>query len=811
MIAKLASSRELFAFEKVDLDTYVCFPLNHWIRTQWIEQAAVGAAPVVTLSILLQAQQDVSHHRNLSISSVNGPVSNLSNPSSPKVPQNRRGQFARRSILDLRETSEKPQAASNTLGQAPAGQGAVNDRQIGNESNTQSFDTAVAIDTHPLFEARPSAPLAESANTGALEKFCAPAEPLPVVDQLSVDYLRRQYLETLYLSRTSLAFYAKGPLSRARARVRVPTASRTVEQLVEFYRDCILPRKKVDLKYKETIPHRISSLTSYEAIEASTAEVSYGPKKTRRTKLGKDALWPCESDYIARWWRERELIPNLTTDTKRADEVSKAITQLRMRETELQIILILEILALEARDIAKLQPARPLPDQDVKVESVEHDEGTAVAIVTPIKKKRDLKPEVDFLVDRMCIWHSIGLEDGESASSETRSELTSGRLKDRLRDFCKDVIVPFYGGKLPDQCQTICSKMGGPEVSPRRPQNLPEKQPNQTKSGAVVPPEKALNKRPLKRVNSEDQNARHFSPPLLPRSSTLPMSMALKRETSERPASRSSLQKSVSFSNREVDLESDARVTAAKRRKLDLVAAQKRELNAAIEALKRPNRSVVAKNFMDDVEERATKGTTIAKRLEPIQISATPKRNRAKYMQTDDLDLPSLPSMTVTQEQTLIPSSAIRPRGLYHISEISRSSAKKRAVLSAIHDTPSKSAVCAADGHRLPCRQHPDSENEAKDAFSSTVVISTPTTSRIRSEPVSSVSATPMRMNKSQKHVILTPMKRSEISVEKAFKDIPEIPERAGRTMDRVMGSKLNAAELSIYDSLGWNDDDDDL
>ena len=93
--------------------------------------------------------------------------------------------------------------------------------------------------------------------------------------------------------------------------------------------------------------------------------------------------------------------------------------------------------------------------------------------------------------------------------------------------------------------------------------------------------------------------------------------------------------------------------------------------------------------------------------------------------------------------------------------------------------------------------------------------------------------------------MLFTPLKKSDVSVERAFRDAPEIPERAGRMMDRVMGGmgrgfeedlgdvfadhrpiagvgKLSPTtrrevkgagtdDADIYDKLGWNDDDFDL
>jgi hypothetical protein len=72
---------------------------------------------------------------------------------------------------------------------------------------------------------------------------------------------------------------------------------------------------------------------------------------------------------------------------------------------------------------------------------------------------------------------------------------------------------------------------------------------------------------------------------------------------------------------------------------------------------------------------------------------------------------------------------------------------------------------------------------------------------------LTSIQNTPLRMKKSQKPVLITAMKKADVTIDDVFKDAPEIPEQAGKAMARVMGG---GSEMSIYDSLGWNDDFDD-
>jgi hypothetical protein len=86
------------------------------------------------------------------------------------------------------------------------------------------------------------------------------------------------------------------------------------------------------------------------------------------------------------------------------------------------------------------------------------------------------------------------------------------------------------------------------------------------------------------------------------------------------------------------------------------------------------------------------------------------------------------------------------------------------------------------------------------------LIQATPPANRLRPEMLTSIQNTPLRMKKSQKPVLFTAMKKADVTIDEVFQDAPEIPEQAGKAMARVMGG---GCEMSIYDSLGWNDDFD--
>jgi len=639
------------------------------------------------------------------------------------------------------------------------------------------------------------------------------AEPLSTEASTSLfNGLRQQYFETLYLSKTSLAYFAKGPLARARALVQNQESVKMRESLTEFYRESILPPKKMDLKYKESISKRIESL-SHGGLQGSTnaqVPVTRRKKTGQKAKLDKDGLYSDEEEHLYRWWQERE-ISNVADLSMEARDLEKQtmISDLRTRETEMQLLLVLEILTLETLNST---PANSGMMKDATIKTEPDDGSDPVGLARPprkVKNKRDLASDLDTMIDKLCIWHAVGIDQmlisPDKAGIDGKNR--SSRVKDKLRDFCADVIIPFYASRLPERCKMICRRLGGPDACPARPQAVLTKSSGTSRlpPGTIIKSRpRVVPKRTLERVLSEDRGMRHASPPILSRSSTTSLLPNSKREMSEslqRPASRGGMHKSVSFTNREIDLVADAKAHEAKRKKLALLAAQKQELDAAIEALKKPNRTKVAQGIMDDLERRGGDTKSSNRPELRVQITATPKRPTAKDHWPKGNALSSTPTAEVPVE--IIPSSTLRSRLSAAAPSGIRSSTTKRAVLSTIQQTTSRGLFAP-----LPVPQRFNTEADASISRDGAEVIhATPATNRLRLDiNINQVEATPLRMTTSQRPVMLTPLKRADVRIEDVFRDAPVISEQAGKAMDRVMGGG-RGLEASIYDSLGWNDD----
>lgn len=284
----------------------------------------------------------------------------------------------------------------------------------------------------------------------------------------------------------------------------------------------------------------------------------------------------------------------------------------------MQIIVLLEVLALEREQATSTRMvtngAQPSLKKKFKSESKKGKRKSRTG--TP-----DPKLLLDLLIDRLCIWRSIGSggSDGLEEDSSDQKKVTD-REHDHLRHFCVEVVLAFYASRLPDECASINKKCGGSNT--RRGVNSPSQA-------------KTKGKRSAKR-------------PSLLRSITAPAATSVTREASvdtlaalvaadARGTVRGGTLNSKSFAKREVQISS-----RNGQKKLD------EELKEAIDALKKPNRVAAASEMVDESAKRLSKskphlisflaGTVADYLIGPkkparnplakVQVMATPKRRR---------------------------------------------------------------------------------------------------------------------------------------------------------------------------------------
>lgn len=441
-----------------------------------------------------------------------------------------------------------------------------------------------------------------------------------------------------------MAYFAKGPLTRCRTAFQNsgPEQCQSPAPLIEFYREAILAAKKMDSKYRETLPASIRDAV----LALSDGESATGTKKrkSKKKKLGKNGLYPEEDGFIRKWWKDRSMMEASAQETSREAETKKHISDLRLRETQLQILLILEVMALEsAASEEKKSGAEKVADEEKNTPKRSR-----------AKKPQDLNVLLELHLDRLCIWHAVSSEESTAADSAKASSFSGGAMSgkkiesDAVRDFCTEVIIPFYAARLPDKCKLITRKFGvsgGISPAAKKSQKWERVEPGSEVKRQQPAPKP---RRSLQRVLTDEKAAaapqnRH---PTLSRSNTAPSKQETKRDSLEpllptllSGSVRGGIQQAKRVGNREVDLNAVARQHESKLRKVQMLVDQKKELDAAIHAIRKPNRELVAKDIAEDAVERSSRGGGSSRKPknpvrnplgEGVQVMATPRGNRKK-------------------------------------------------------------------------------------------------------------------------------------------------------------------------------------
>ena len=215
-----------------------------------------------------------------------------------------------------------------------------------------------------------------------------------------------------------------------------------MKDLVEFLKSLVMTTIIIDKKYRETVPEILSKMKTL-VDSSDDGEQKAKKRKTKKMKLGKDGLYPTEEEHVKRWWTIHR--PEVRDeDETRPDEQQTRyhISCLRTRETQLQIILILEILALQALPAVVDAPDSQLPGATPEKE---------MSLEAPSRKrnKHNFPVLVDIHADRLCIWQSTVLDEvkvvaeSQALRDATESQELSKANSDPLKDFCIDIILPL--------------------------------------------------------------------------------------------------------------------------------------------------------------------------------------------------------------------------------------------------------------------------------------------------------------------------------------------------------------------------------
>lgn len=244
----------------------------------------------------------------------------------------------------------------------------------------------------------------------------------------------RNYLEMLYKSLASTAYFAKAHASRLRTAYNL-VCSADRQALGDFLSDLVLSSNVSDKKFKTTWPAKVQELGPSQTQHQTEAQPNKAAKKNRKSKTkwkqNKQGLLPDEESMFEHWWYHGEELPASaeTTDAR----FKRRTLQLRTREAFLQIIIMLEALA--------LQPSgTDAPIGAIKKDATPDMPAEAVA-VKPNSRTVNTRLCLDLLVDKLCIWHSLhsaGLVDAADGDKQEDQ-----KAPDQLSEFCVDVIIPL--------------------------------------------------------------------------------------------------------------------------------------------------------------------------------------------------------------------------------------------------------------------------------------------------------------------------------------------------------------------------------
>jgi DNA replication regulator SLD3 len=214
--------------------------------------------------------------------------------------------------------------------------------------------------------------------------------------------------------------------------------------LIDFLKSLVMTTVVIDGKYREAIPDILSRMKTL--VEDSDKGVAKSKKRTsKKTKLGKDGLYPGEDEHVRRWWSCRRSVASEEETGLTTQEIRYHISCLRRRETQIQMIVILEIMALEplARPLENAADTQ-LPGMGSVVSNTEASSECSVKK----RNKHSFPVLLDVLADRLCIWQSTLEEVKAHVECQVNSQghdggMTAGVGSDQLKDFCTDILVPL--------------------------------------------------------------------------------------------------------------------------------------------------------------------------------------------------------------------------------------------------------------------------------------------------------------------------------------------------------------------------------
>ncbi|KAH0282291.1 hypothetical protein M436DRAFT_45662 [Aureobasidium namibiae CBS 147.97] len=636
-----------------------------------------------------------------------------------------------------------------------------------------------------------------------------------------LDRFISQYLDTLYLSKTPLAFFTKGPLSRLRAAFTSgQIEAATLPELAQFLRSLIPSSSTADKKYRDKLPELLKDLPSQHG-DPEHAPAAKKKRRKKKLKPDKYGLLPEEAVFFAKWWYQDE--SSAPSDETAERSLTRRSRQLRTRETFMQVVLVLEILSLEA--LPEFQPLQePAPQ--------------------PKSKKSDtILTRLELLLDKLCIWHS--LHSADLLGDAPKPDKTAKEGANQLHSFCVDVIIPFYMSRTHEHASAVNKKLGGPGATTTSKPKLSRKH---SEADTKAPADKKA-RRPLARVATESFPQPAKTPRSFNRSATDSQVFPVKSETPEVSISSISARRDSQPSlarksdvlgkhrllQREVDFGAIAAANEAKARKKQEV---EQKLKDAISTLKKPSRATVSGEFVDAVEQRKRMAEGRArpplhkrKSSSVAQVAATPKNGHKTsaiaatphYIPAPSFGRPAVPS----SGPSVVPSSSTKQKSLSfaHFSPVNEASDDEGTIPATDHrprhkdalaETPSKPRVAFASLQGAsPEDEEEHSAHVGQDRGDSSPLRESPTLLKTPSKPQRpTFSITPSKPTpplnlgraKSKQGVAVMPLKVAATVNSRNMLKVSSVVTQ----QQRADGDGSKDQTDNIYANLGWDDELDD-
>lgn len=264
--------------------------------------------------------------------------------------------------------------------------------------------------------------------------------------------LSAKYYTALYAAQTPVSYFAKSALSRARAMCKEkyqPLDDSLVqrvaylEKLIAMLKTMILDLSDFDSKYE--------ARNFWQAVK-STQFSAYSRDEQKAMKSWAAEFNQPESD-----------------EESISEEFKSALRLLKTRETQLQVIILLETLALEYERDSKLGKVATVTTISPNRKPLFRPQKSLVRLKRQpkiahkeIKVKTSIREQATAMFDRLCIGNDtdekINLLVNNAHFNNPAQAIAAA---DKTQEFCREAIMPFFSSRLPDLCRTFVQSCRG--------------------------------------------------------------------------------------------------------------------------------------------------------------------------------------------------------------------------------------------------------------------------------------------------------------------------------------------------------------